>query len=99
MYVSLFVTSLPIGCGLAAKQAEAHNIELIDALQGKLATVMRRTIKSGGASKGAASKGGAAPTDITYYGPGTQCVHDPTRRSHDCTAAIVIQDLAALSRP
>ncbi|DBB06338.1 TPA: Chlorophyll a-b binding protein 2.1, chloroplastic [Trebouxia sp. C0004] len=36
---------------------------------GKVATVMRRTVKSKGASKGAASKGGAAPTDITYYGP------------------------------
>ena len=42
------------------------------ALQGKVATVMRRTVKSKGASKGAASKGGAAPTDITYYGPGTE---------------------------
>ena len=45
-----------------------HGSEAAIALQGKLATVMRRTVKGGGGGSKAGTAG--SPSNATWYGPG-----------------------------
>ena len=57
--------------------------------QGKLATVMRRTVKGGGGgSKGSAAGTAGQPSNITWYGPGKQRA-GPQHSRLDCKSSVV----------
>ena len=54
----------------ASGQSQRKPRKWLMSMQGKLATVMRRTVKGGGGKAGSAAGTAGQPSNITWYGPG-----------------------------